>query len=225
MSTSISLLRVDNIESLNGATGSINITGSVIVNGVPIYGTTGATGNQGPIGITGPTGNQGPIGITGPTGSDAYATGPTGPAGATGLGGVTGPTGDTGPQGTTGPTGPAGATGPTGSVVTSINIYDATSIATGSTNVSITNVSNWQSIVDNWDWLLVRVYVDTSNSTFLSSVVATADLDTADKFGVLNYVSPSQYVQFTRGILSSTDLTISNNYASNLAVTMTLYNF
>ena len=221
MSTNISLLRVDNIESLNGATGSINITGSIRVNGVPIAGSTGATGATG---STGPTGSQGPIGITGPTGSDASATGPTGSTGATGSQGVTGPTGATGPTGVTGPTGSIGVTGPTGSVVTSIDILDI-GINTGSQSSEISNVTDWQEVIDNWDWLLVRVYEDEGNSTFLSSVVATADLDTANKFGVLNYVTTAQYVQFTRGILSSTDLTIANNYTNNLAIIITAYNF
>lgn len=222
MSTSISLLRVDNIESLEGATGSINITGSVIVNGVPIAGSTGATGIAGP---TGPTGSQGSIGPTGPAGSNASATGPTGSSGVTGPTGSIGVTGPTGSTGVTGPTGPIGVTGPTGSVVTSINIYDATGIGAGTSVTAIPYVTNWQEVIDNWDWLLVRVYVDSANSTFLSTTVATADLDTANKFGVLNYVTPAQYVQFTRGILSSNTLTITNNYLANLAITITAYNF
>jgi len=222
MSTNISLLRVDNIESLNGATGSINITGSIIVNGVPIAGSTGATGATG---STGPTGSQGPIGITGPTGSDASATGPTGSTGPVGATGSTGPIGSTGPAGVTGPTGSIGATGPTGSVVTYIDILDVIGINTGSQSSGIANVTDWQEVIDNWDWLLVRVYIDSANSTFLSSVVATADLDTANKFGVLNYVTTAQYVQFTRGILSSVDLTVANNYANNLAIIITAYNF
>jgi hypothetical protein len=72
----MSLLRVDNIESLQGPTGSINITGNIIANGMPIAGTTGATGATGAIGATGS------IGITGPTGN----TGVTGPTGAVGAG-------------------------------------------------------------------------------------------------------------------------------------------
>jgi hypothetical protein len=92
----MSLLRVDNIESLQGPTGSINITGNIIANGMPIAGTTGATGATGAIGATGS------IGITGPTG----ATGATGAIGATGSIGITGPTGNTG---VTGPTGAVGA--------------------------------------------------------------------------------------------------------------------
>jgi collagen type VII alpha len=90
----MSLLRVNTIESLNGATGSINITGNIIANGMPIAGTTGATGSQGATGAAGATGSQGATG----------ATGVTGPTGATGATGVTGPTGATGATGATGPT-------------------------------------------------------------------------------------------------------------------------
>ena len=70
----MSTLQVNNIQSLEGATGSINIVGNIIANGMPIEGATGATGEQGPIGVTGDTGATGPIGVTGDTG----ATGPTG---------------------------------------------------------------------------------------------------------------------------------------------------
>ena len=64
----MSLLRVDNIESLQGPTGPINITGNIIANGMPIAGPTGAPGS---IGITVPTGNTG---VTGPTGAVGAGT-------------------------------------------------------------------------------------------------------------------------------------------------------
>jgi len=46
----MSLLKVNNIESLNGPTGAINMTGNLIVNGQPISGSTGPTGSAGPTG-------------------------------------------------------------------------------------------------------------------------------------------------------------------------------
>lgn len=67
----MSTLQVNNIQSLEGATGSINIVGNIIANGMPIAGATGATGEQGPIGATG---SQGATGDTGATGEQ----GPTG---------------------------------------------------------------------------------------------------------------------------------------------------
>ena len=94
----MSTLQVNNIQSLEGATGSINIVGNIIANGMPIEGATGATGEQGPIGVTGDTGATGPIGVTGDTGA-------TGPIGVTGDTGATGPIGVTGDTGATGPTG------------------------------------------------------------------------------------------------------------------------
>jgi collagen type VII alpha len=88
----MSTLQVNNIQSLEGATGSINIVGNIIANGMPIAGATGATGEQGPIGATG---SQGATGDTG-------ATGEQGLIGATGATGATGDTGATGEQGPTG---------------------------------------------------------------------------------------------------------------------------
>jgi hypothetical protein len=60
----MSLLRVNTIESLNGPQGTINMTGNLIVNGVPI---AGATGNPGVTGATGATGDPGSGGISGST--------------------------------------------------------------------------------------------------------------------------------------------------------------
>ena len=46
----MSLIKVNNIESLNGPTGTINMTGNLVVNGMPISGSTGPTGTVGPTG-------------------------------------------------------------------------------------------------------------------------------------------------------------------------------
>jgi len=89
----MSLLKVNNIESLEGATGSINLVGNITLNGLPAIGSTGPTGPQGGIGPTGesgPTGPQGGIGPTGPQGG----IGPTGESGPTGPQGEIGPTGE-----------------------------------------------------------------------------------------------------------------------------------
>jgi len=115
-----SLLRVNNIESLEGATGSISIVGNIIANGMPIMGTTGPIGPTGADSyVPGPIGVTGPIGETGPTGADSLVPGPIG---------VTGPTGGTGPIGPTGPTGVFGAgnftwfAGPGSTVLTSSSV-------------------------------------------------------------------------------------------------------
>ena len=57
----MSLLKVNNIESLNGPTGTINMTGNLVVNGMPISGSTGATGAPGPTGPEGAGGISGSI--------------------------------------------------------------------------------------------------------------------------------------------------------------------
>ena len=91
----MSLLRVNQIESLTGATGSITITGNIIANGVPIAGATGATGNAGT------SGSSGTSGVTGATGTN----GTSGTSGSSGTSGVTGPTGNAGTSGTSGANG------------------------------------------------------------------------------------------------------------------------
>jgi hypothetical protein len=124
----MSLLRVNNIESLQGPTGPINITGIIFANGMPIAGTTGATGATGSIGVTGPVGSNG---VTGPTGSNGV-TGPAGNNGVTGPTGSAGVTGPIGPTGSAGVTGPIGPTGLNGSGVTDITYSELVSEIDGS---------------------------------------------------------------------------------------------
>lgn len=106
----MSLIRVDNIESLSGATGSIIITGNIIANGVPIAGVTGATGQSG---TSGSSGSSGTSGINGTSGIDGTSgvVGPTGDAGTSGTSGVDGATGEAGTSGINGATGDAGTSG------------------------------------------------------------------------------------------------------------------
>ena len=52
----MSLIKVNNIESLNGAQGTINMTGNLVVNGMPISGQQGAQGAAGGDGAQGPQG-------------------------------------------------------------------------------------------------------------------------------------------------------------------------
>ena len=101
----MSLLKVNQIESLQGATGSITITGNIIANGVPIAGSTG------PAGATGAAGTSGTSGITGANGT----SGTSGTSGVTGDAGTSGSSGSSGTSGVTGPTGPAGTSGTSGS--------------------------------------------------------------------------------------------------------------
>ena len=51
----MSLIKVNNIESLGGPQGTINMTGNLIVNGMPISGQQGAGGPQGTVGPQGST--------------------------------------------------------------------------------------------------------------------------------------------------------------------------
>jgi hypothetical protein len=122
---------------------SINVSGPISVNGVPVIsaqgswvgpttGLVGPTGPQGPTGPTGSTGTAGPTGPTGPTGEGLQGpTGATGPAGP----GLTGATGATGPTGATGAQGPVGATGPVG-VMTSATGDDVEPSGTDSSTYS-----------------------------------------------------------------------------------------
>lgn len=60
----MSLLKVNTIESLSGPSGIINITGEIVVNGMPISGTAGPTGATGTPGAAGATGSGGISGST-----------------------------------------------------------------------------------------------------------------------------------------------------------------
>jgi hypothetical protein len=96
-------------------TGSVDITGSLILNGNP-NGFQGTQGRQGPQGIQGSQGNQGPIGPQGnqgPTGLQGTtgAQGNQGPQGIQGITGAQGNQGPIGPQGNQGPIGPQGFQG------------------------------------------------------------------------------------------------------------------
>lgn len=88
------------VNSLNGASGDLNLVAGTNVTITPGPGTlsinaASGTGPQGPIGPTGPAGPAGPKGDTGATGATG-AAGPQGPAGPTGP---AGPKGDTGASG------------------------------------------------------------------------------------------------------------------------------
>ena len=99
----------------NVTTTNLTVNGGIVVNGVPLVGSTGATGSTGPNGLQGATGATDVAGLQGATG----ATGLEGSTGATGLSGDAGPTGDagaTGMQGATGATGLTGATGASGPI-------------------------------------------------------------------------------------------------------------
>ena len=108
----MSLLKVNQIESLQGATGSITITGNIIANGVPIAGSTG------PAGATGTAGTSGTSGVTG----DAGTSGSSGTSGVTGDAGTSGSSGSSGSSGVSGVTGPTGAPGTSGTSAISFSV-------------------------------------------------------------------------------------------------------
>ena len=116
-------IQVGNLMSITATFKTVDITGSLKINGINVNGETGPTGPTGPIGKTGvgkigptgPLGKTGPIGKIGPTGTigPMGIQGLIGPTGSQGDIGFIGPIGPTG-QGITGPIGPFGPTGPFG---------------------------------------------------------------------------------------------------------------
>ena len=103
-------------DDIHTFTGTVNITGSVLVNGTPAIGPQGTQGSNGYVGADGAQGRQGPTGLQGIAGAQGNQ-GPTGLQGSTGAQGNQGPTGiqgTTGAQGNQGPTGLQGTIGAQG---------------------------------------------------------------------------------------------------------------
>jgi hypothetical protein len=79
----------------------VNITGSLLVNGLPITGATGSSGTSGSSGSSGVNGSSGTSGSSGQSGS----SGTSGSSGASGASGSSGTSGSSGVSGTSGTSG------------------------------------------------------------------------------------------------------------------------
>ena len=129
----------DVAEILNAlrVSGSLNITGSFILNGSSYTsnssgtsGTAGTAGTSGTDGTAGTSGTSGTSGITGPTGAKGD-TGDTGPAGTSGTSGTAGTSGTPGSSGTSGTSGTPGSSGTSGVATILNNVNNRVLTATG----------------------------------------------------------------------------------------------
>jgi hypothetical protein len=103
----------DSLDDIHQFTGSLNITGSLIVNGVDFSmgGGSGTSGTAGTSGTSGESGSSGTSGISGSSGT----SGASGSSGTSGISGSSGTSGESGSSGTSGSSGQAGSSGSSGS--------------------------------------------------------------------------------------------------------------
>ena len=107
----------DTINDNHNFTGSVNITGSLIINGTSFTaatsGTSGTSGSSGSSGSDGTSGTSGTSGSSGSSGSSGTA-GTSGSSGSDGTSGTAGTSGSSGSSGTAGTSGSSGSDGTSG---------------------------------------------------------------------------------------------------------------
>ena len=108
----------DTINDNHNFTGSVNISGSLIINGTSFTaatsGTSGTSGSSGSSGTAGTSGSSGTSGTSGSSGSNG-TDGSSGTSGSSGTAGTSGSSGSDGTSGTSGSSGTAGTSGSSGS--------------------------------------------------------------------------------------------------------------
>jgi hypothetical protein len=110
----------DTINDNHNFTGSVNITGSLIINGTSFTaatsgtsGTSGSSGSSGSDGTSGTSGTSGSSGISGVDGTNG-SSGTAGTSGSSGSSGTAGTSGSSGSDGTSGTSGTSGSSGTAG---------------------------------------------------------------------------------------------------------------
>jgi hypothetical protein len=130
----------------------VNVTGSFLINGVPIAngtsgtsgtsGVAGSSGTSGTSGVSGTNGSSGTSGTSGVSGSSG-TSGTSGANGSSGTSGTSGGNGSSGTSGTSGTIGPSGLPGSSGTSGTSgVNGSSGTSGTSGSDGSSGTSGSS-----------------------------------------------------------------------------------
>ena len=133
----------DTINDNHNFTGSVNITGSLIINGTSFTaatsGTSGTSGSSGSSGSDGTSGTSGTSGSSGSSGSSGTA-GTSGSSGSDGTSGTAGTSGSSGSSGTAGTSGSSGSDGTSGTSGTSgssgISGVDGTNGSSGTAGTS-----------------------------------------------------------------------------------------
>lgn len=113
----------------------VNISGSLLVNGLPISGQTGSSGTSGTSGQSGSNGSSGTSGATGSSGQSG-SNGTSGSSGQSGTSGSSGINGTSGSSGVSGSSGSSGQSGTNGSHGTSGSSGLSGSSGTGGTSGS-----------------------------------------------------------------------------------------
>jgi hypothetical protein len=130
----------DTINDNHNFTGSVNITGSLIINGTSFTAaTSGTSGTSGSSGSSGSDGTSGTSGTSGSSGSSGTA-GTSGSSGSDGTSGTAGTSGSSGSSGTAGTSGSSGSDGTSGTSGTSgssgISGVDGTNGSSGTAGTS-----------------------------------------------------------------------------------------
>ena len=133
----------DTLDDVHGFTGSLSISGSLIINGASYNtttsGTSGTNGTAGSGGTSGSSGTDGTGGTSGSSGTNGTG-GTSGTNGTAGSGGTSGANGSSGDTGSSGSAGTSGTNGTAGSGGTSG--ADGSSGATGSSGSAGTSGTN-----------------------------------------------------------------------------------
>ena len=133
----------DTLDDIHGFTGSLSISGSLIINGASYNtttsGTSGTNGTAGSGGTSGSSGTDGTGGTSGSSGTNGTG-GTSGTNGTAGSGGTSGANGSSGDTGSSGSAGTSGTNGTAGSGGTSG--ADGSSGATGSSGSAGTSGTN-----------------------------------------------------------------------------------
>ena len=151
------------LDDVHQFTGSLELTGSLIVNGVTF--TSGINGSSGTSGMNGSSGTSGMNGSSGTSGTDGIS----GSSGTSGTDGVSGSSGTSGTDGVSGSSGTSGANGSSG-----------TSGANGSSGTSGGNGSSGTSgispIVDTGSFATTGSNTFRGTQTINGSVIITGSL-------------------------------------------------
>jgi len=151
----------DSLDDTHQFTGSLGITGELVINGTSYTaatsGTSGTSGSSGSAGSSGTAGSSGSSGTSGSSGSSGTSgssgsagtsgsSGSAGTSGSSGSAGTSGSSGSAGSSGSSGTSGSAGTSGTSGSAGTSgVNGSSGTSGVNGSSGTSGANGSSGSS--------------------------------------------------------------------------------
>jgi hypothetical protein len=125
----------DTLDDYHNFTGSVNISGSLLINGTSYTaatsGTSGTSGSNGSSGTSGTSGSSGSSGTSGTSGS----SGSSGTSGSSGSSGTSGTSGSSGSSGTSGTSGSNGSSGTSGAATINNNTDNYILTATGTSGL------------------------------------------------------------------------------------------